>query len=159
MKETAKIGSKRLTKKEISRIRKNLMVFAFFLLLSFVFWYLNSLGKQLEASINYPVRYISLPKGMEFTEKMPDKMTLTLAGPGYSIFKLKYSGSRIPVIIDLSRVGYRKTRSGNNYSYYLVTAGLTKNLTSQLKSECRITAIKPDTLFFSFRKAGKEKGE
>jgi hypothetical protein len=159
LKETGKIGSKRFTKKEISRIRKNILVFAFFLLLSFIFWYLNSLGKQLEASINYPVRYISLPRGMEFIEKMPDKLNLTLAGPGYSIFKLKYSGNRIPVIIDLSRVGYRKTRSGNNHSYYLVTAGLAKSFTSQLRSECRITAIKPDTLFFSFRKTEKKEGE
>lgn len=159
MKETEKIGSKRLTKKEISRIRKNIVIFAFFLLLSFVFWYLNSLGKQLEASINYPVRYISLPKSMEFAEKLPDKLTLTLAGPGYSIFKLKYSGNRIPVIIDLSRAGYRKARSVNNSSYYLVTAGLAKSFTSQLRSECRITAIRPDTLFFSFRKIDKKDGE
>jgi hypothetical protein len=38
---------------------------------------------------------------MEFTEKLPDKLNLTLVGPGYSLFKLKYSGNRIPAIIDL----------------------------------------------------------
>ena len=156
MKEADKIGLEVLKKKEMSRVRKNIMNFAFFLFLSFVFWYLNSLGKQLEADINYPVRYVSLPRGMEFTEKLPDKMIVNLAGPGYSIFKLKYSGNRIPAIIDLSKVGYRKARTANSKdSYYLLTSGLTKSFANQLKTECKITSIKPDTLFFSFQKISK----
>ena len=36
-------------------LNRELPVFAFFLLLSFVFWYLNELSKELQGSINYPV--------------------------------------------------------------------------------------------------------
>ena len=152
MKGADEIGSKGLTKKDLSEIKRNVIVFAFFLFLSFIFWYLNSLGKELEADINYPVRYISLPKEMIFAEKLPEKLNINLKGPGYSVFKLKYSGNRTPAIIDISKVGYKRVRGSLNPDYYLVTSGLVKNLTTQLKTECKITSIKPDTLFFSFER-------
>jgi hypothetical protein len=151
--EAEKKGSRGFIKKEIREIRRNILIFAFFLFLSFVFWYLNSLGKVLEADISYPVRYISLPRGMEFTEKLPEKLSVNLVGPGYSIFKLKYSGNRTPAIIDLSKTGYRRSRANPDYTYYMVTNGLIKTFASQLKTECKISAIRPDTLFFSFKKA------
>jgi hypothetical protein len=147
------IESKRLTKREVRGIRRNLFVFAFFLFISFIFWYLNSLGKDLEAEIRYPVRYISIPKGMVLSQELPEKLYLNLMGPGYSIFKLKYSGNRTPAIIDISKVGYRRVKSSSGSGYFLVTSGLVKNLSSQLKTECKILSIKPDTLFFSFEKA------
>ena len=130
----------------------NIVVFAFFLFLSFIFWYLNSLGKELEAEINYPVRYISLPKEMGFADKLPEKLNINLKGPGFSLFKLKYSGNRTPAIIDISKVNYKRVQGSDQPGYYLVTSGLIKNLTTQLKTECKITSIKPDTLFFSFKR-------
>lgn len=153
MKATDEIGSKRLRGKEISGIKRNLVVFAFFLFLSFIFWYLNSLGKELEADINYPIRFISLPKQMVFAEELPEKLNINLKGPGYSVFKIKYSGNRTPAIIDMSKVSYKRVRGSISPGYYLVTSGLVKNLTTQLKTECKIISIKPDTLFFSFEKA------
>jgi hypothetical protein len=129
------------------------LVFAFFLFISFIFWYLNSLGKNLEAEIRYPVRYISIPKGMVLSEELPEKLYLNLLGPGYSIFKLKYSGNRTPAIIDISKVGYKRVKGSSRSGYFMVTSGLVKNLSAQLKTECKILSIKPDTLFFSFEKA------
>lgn len=147
------IESKRLTGKNNSRINRNLVVFTFFLFLSFIFWYLNSLGKELEADINYPVRYINLPRGSILSEELPPKLNLNLKGPGYSIFKLKHSGNRTPVVIDISKVNYKKIRGTINPDYYLVTSGLVKNLSTQLRTECKIISVKPDTLFFSFERA------
>ena len=152
MKGPNSIESKRLTKREVSGIRRNLLVFAFFLFISFIFWYLNSLGKSLEAEIRYPVRYISIPKGMVLTEELPEKLNLNLLGPGYSIFKLKYSGNRTPAIIDISKVAYKRVKGSSGSGYFLITSGLVKNLSAQLKTECTILSIKPDTLFFSFEK-------
>ena len=147
------IESKRLTWKKNSRINRNLVVFTFFLFLSFIFWYLNSLGKELEADIKYPVRYINPPKGSVLTEDLPQKLNLNLKGPGYSIFKMKHSGNRTPVVIDISKVNYKKAHGTIDPGYYLVTSGLVKNLTTQLITECKIISIKPDTLFFSFERA------
>jgi hypothetical protein len=141
-----------LTKKEVSVINRDVVVFAFFLFLSFVFWYLNSLGKEIEAGIRYPVKYIKLPRERLIVEEPPVKLNLYLKGPGYSILKLKLSGNRTPVIIDISKVNYMRVPGSKSLSYYIVTSGLTKSLTVQLRSGCEITSIKPDTLFFTLDK-------
>jgi hypothetical protein len=140
------IGKREKSEKFLNR---ELLVFAFFLLLSFVFWYLNELSKELQGSINYPVRYINPPKDRIVTGDLPEKLEMDLRGPGYSILKVKLSGSRAPVVIDFSKVSPRRI-PGQHPSYYLVTSGLISNFTKQLHADFDILAIHPDTLFFGF---------
>jgi hypothetical protein len=142
-----------LTKKEVSAINKDVVVFVFFLILSFGFWYINSLGKEIEADIRYPVEYINMPKERVIAEDSPVRLNLSLKGPGYSVLKLKVSGSKTPVVIDLSKVNYKKVPDSKILNYFIVTSGLIKSLTVQIRSGCEIISIKPDTLFFTFNKA------
>lgn len=139
-----------LSKKGTEGIDKDTLVFVFFLFLSFVLWFLNSLEKEIETDIKYPVRYANIPKDRVLVEDLPSKLTLYLKGPGYSIMKLKVYGSKTPVVIDISDVNYRRVPGSSSLSYYVITSGLIKNLTNQLKAECQITSIQPDTLYFTF---------
>jgi hypothetical protein len=133
-------------------IKKDVAVFAFFLFLSFVFWYINSLGKEMEAGIKYQVRYINLPKERVLNEGQSSELNLYLKGPGYSILKLKFSGNKDPLIIDISKVSYKRLPADKNLNYYIITSGLSKSLQVQMRSGCEITSIKPDTLFFKLGK-------
>jgi hypothetical protein len=146
------IHNENLTKKDVSVINRDVVVFAFFLFLSFVLWYLNSLGKEIEAGIRYPVTYINIPREKVIVEEPPVKLNIFLKGPGYSIMKLKVTGKRSPVVIDISKVNYMRVPGSRSLNYYIVTSGLTKSLTVQLRSGCEITSIKPDTLFFDLQK-------
>jgi hypothetical protein len=131
--------------------KRNIAVFAFFLILSFVFWYLNSLGEDLEADIRYPVRYTNIPKDWKLNENVPRKLNLFLNGPGHSILRMKISGKHAPLRIDFSKVNYRRIQNSKSADYYIVTSNLVPNFNSQLKSVCKITSVKPDTLFLSVR--------
>ena len=146
------IRSENLTKKRVRVANRDVAAFAFFLFLSFVLWYFNSLGKEAEAGIKYQVRYINLPKEKTIVEFLPAELDLFLKGPGYSILKLKISAKKAPVIIDISKVNYKRTSGGKALNYYIVTSGLTKSLNVQMRSGCEITSIKPDTLFFTLDK-------
>ena len=95
-------------KKEVRALTGMFLFLSFFLLLSFVFWYLNSLEKDVEYDIKYPVRYINLPEERMLSEDLPSRLDLYLKGPGYSILKLKLSGNRSPVILDVSTINYRR---------------------------------------------------
>jgi hypothetical protein len=148
------IRSVKLAKRKVSSLRTNIIVFAFFLLLSFVFWYLNSLGKAIQADIRYPVRFINIPRDRKLADDTPSRLNLFLQGTGFSMLKLKISGNRTPAVIDLSKVSYRSTRNGKSIDYYIVTSSLVQNFNTQLNPECRITSVKPDTLFFSFAEEG-----
>ncbi len=130
-------------------LHKELPVFAFFLLLSFVLWYLNELSKELQGTINYPVRYINPPKDRIVTGDLPSKLEMDLRGPGYSILKVRLSGSRAPVVIDLSKVTPRRLM-GTLPGYYLVTSGMISTFSKQLHADFDILAIHPDTLFFGY---------
>jgi hypothetical protein len=147
------IRTGKLTKKEVSAINRDVVVFVFFLVLSFGFWYINSLGKEIEADIRYPVKYINMPKERVIAEDSPVRLNLSLKGPGYSVLKLKVSGSKSPVVIDLSKVNYKRVPDSKVLNYFIVTSGLIKSLTVQIRSGCEIISIKPDTLFFTFNKA------
>jgi len=151
MEKKKEIRPEKPVKKGFSFNNRNFIVFAFFLLLSFIFWYLNSLGKDLDTSIRYPVRYTNMPKDKGVAEDLPSRVYLYLNGSGYSILRMKVTGNNSPLTIDFSKLNYRPTRNRGSTEYYILTSGLIQNLNSQIKSECRITSIKPDTLFFSFK--------
>jgi YbbR-like protein len=144
------IWLKKPTEKRGSGINREIVVFSFFLLLAFIFWYLNSLGKDIDYDIRYPVRYINLPKQRVLTDDLTARLDIYLKGPGYSILKLRLSGNRSPVILDVSAINYRRVPGSRTLSYYIITSGLISDLKNQLRTECEITSIKPDTLFFSF---------
>jgi hypothetical protein len=146
------IQKETLVRKKVKVINRDFFVFAFFLLLSFMFWYLNSLSKEVEAGIKYPFEYINIPKEREIKSNSPEKIDLFLKGPGYSILKLKLSGNKPPVQIDIAKVSYRRVPGSKTLSYFIITSGLAKSLTVQIRSGCEITSIKPDTLFFTLDK-------
>lgn len=150
MKWSGSIWLKKLTEKRGSGIDREVVVFSFFLLLAFIFWYLNSLGKDADYDIKYPVRYINLPEERVLADDLPARLDLYLKGPGYSILKLRLSGNRSPVMLDVSTINYRRVPGSRTLSYYIITSGLISKLKNQLRTECEITSIKPDTLFFSF---------
>ena len=152
MKGEEGIRKDNLTKRKVKVINRDVAVFAFFLFLSFIFWYLNSLGKEIETDIRYQVKYANVPKERGKIVDPSADLNLFLKGPGYSILKLKFSGNKAPVIIDFSKVNYKRAPGGKTLTYYIVTSGLTKSLNVQMRSGCEITSIKPDTLFFTFEK-------
>lgn len=144
-----------LPRKGVRVIRKDITIYGFFLLLSFIFWYLNSLGKEMEAGIRYQIKFTNLPRERAVNKEHPSELNLFLKGPGYSILKLKISGKKAPLIIDISKVNYRRAPGDKAFDYYIITSGLSKSLNVQMRSGCEITSIKPDTLFFTLVKATK----
>lgn len=147
------IEPENLSRKGGRFFNKNLAIFSFFLLLSFIFWYLNALGKEIEAEIRFPVNYINLPKKKVIVREQPDKLNLYMKGSGYSIVKLKFSSNRSPVLIDMSKVSYKRVPGSEGLDYFLLTSELAKNLTVQLRSGVEVTSIKPDTLYFTLEES------
>ena len=152
MKEEIEIRSASLTKKKVSVIKRDSVVFIFFLFLSFIFWYLNSLGKEVESGVRYTVKYTNLPKEKLIIDEPPCRINLFLKGPGYLILKLKVSGKKTPLEIDISKVSYKRVPGSKTLNYFILTSGLAKSFSVQLRSVCEIISIKPDTLFFTLEK-------
>lgn len=140
-------------------INRDVGIFVFFLFLAFVFWYLNSLGKETEAGIKFPVKYINLPGNRTITDDPKPVLNLYLRGRGSSILKLKLSENTAPVTIDISKVNYKRVLGTKDLDYFIVTSALIKSLTVQLGAGFEITSIKPDTLFFTLKVKSSESGQ
>lgn len=132
-------------------LNRDLFVFTFFLLLSFVFWYLNSLDKEVETGIRYGVKYTNIPRGRVVSEKVPERLNLYLKGTGSSVLRQKLA-RKAPLTVDISKVSYKRIPGSKELDYYIVTAGLSKSFSVQLRSEFEILSVKPDTLYFTLQK-------
>ena len=146
MSENKKIWLRKISNRSKSIFNRDFFVFAFFLLLAFIFWYLNALRKDIETDLNYPVRFVNPPVGTVVLNELPSKLTLNLKGPGYSIIMLRISGSRAPVIIDFSKVTLERLPGYQSNDKYVLTNRLIPEFSRQLKADFQIVSVKPDTL-------------
>ena len=147
---------KNLIGKGFRFLRKDVAIFAFFLLLSFFFWYLNSLRKDIEIDVRYPVKYLSSQYYRISDTNLPEKFIFNLKGPGYSVIKLKLSGNRSPLTIDFSKVAVRRVPDGQPTDYYFLTSGLIPHFSKQMRSEFQILSVKPDTVFLTAERRNQQ---
>jgi hypothetical protein len=144
------IWFKKLTKKEVSLLNKNVVIFAFFLFLATIFWYLNSLGKEIKSDFRYSVSFINPPKGRIIANDLPKKLILELKGQGYSLLKNKISGNRLPLFVDLSKVTFKRIPNSNPTRYYILSSVLIPNFKKQIGNGFDVLSLKPDTVFLTF---------
>jgi len=131
-------------------LNQDVAALVFFLFLSFILWYLNSLKKEMESSVNYPVKYINLPDEMVKQGSFSSEITINLEGTGFSLLKLKSSFRKSPIIIDISSAGLNKISSSE---YFLITESLVPVISKQLNRDgVKILSVKPDTVYLPFGK-------
>jgi len=144
------IWFKKLSKKEVGLLNKNVVIFAFFLFLAFIFWYNNSLGKEIRTDMKYDVSFINNPKGRVITTELPSKLSIEIKGQGYSLLKRKISGNRSPLIVDLSKVIFKKVPDSKPIRYFILSAGLIPTFKKQIGNGVEVYSVKPDTIFVAF---------
>jgi hypothetical protein len=133
-------------------MNRDVLVFAFFVLISFIFWYLNSLDKEVETTIRLPVKYTNIPRGRTVTNENPERLNLYVKGPGSAVLRRKMAGRKNPITIDISKVNYKRVPGSKDPDYFIVTSSMSRSFRVQLRSAFEITTVKPDTLFFSLER-------
>lgn len=138
----------RLIKKKL--FNRDVAVFSFFLLLSFIFWFINALSKNITGTVKYPVRYINFPENLALVNELPDKLSLEVQGPGYSILKSRISGNKTPLVIDVDNSGLAVRKNTAELDFYIYSFNLRESFKRQIRSDFEINAISPDSLNFIF---------
>ncbi len=138
-------------------LRRDVAVFSFFLLLSFIFWFLNALSKEMTGRIDYPVRYFNFPEGRALVNELPDYLSLQVNGPGYSIVQTKVGGRREHLNIDLDKASIKVQEDKDKLRFYILSYSLREQLSGQLRTDFSISSIVPDTLHFEFDLISKRK--
>ncbi len=122
------------------KINREFMVFIVFLLVSIVFWFVQTFKESTTAKINYKLEITDIPSNIILTSDVPKRVEVTVSGRGFSIIDyLTKSDSRV-VEVDYSQ--FEKSDGMlvlNNNSWK-------KIVTSTLGNSLTCTSISPSML-------------
>lgn len=66
---------------------KKILTFAFFVLLSAVFWFMQIYRQNFNTTYNIPVKYVSIPDSVVFETRLPSEIEVYVEDNGYGLFK------------------------------------------------------------------------
>ncbi|MFW5658000.1 MAG: hypothetical protein ACOCYF_00975 [Bacteroidota bacterium] len=129
-------------------VSRKAVVFSFFVLLSSLFWLLNTLNKDYSTNIYYPVKFINFPRDKVLTGELPRRIQLIVEAHGYSLLKYKLSTGRVPVVFNIRSINLNRINGTNRF--YLLTGHYKDLIAEQISNEISVEGIIPDTIFFNF---------
>lgn len=135
----------------LTNINTRSAVFMACLVLSFLFWLLTTLSKIYVEDISIPVNYRDLPKNKVLVSKLPEQLFLEIEATGFELLWLKMNGVGDQLDLDASPNSLKRLPSADAGNYVLVTEKKLSKVRSKMEEEIKLVAIRPDSIFFSFR--------
>lgn len=130
---------------------KEVLVFLFFVLVSFVFWMLNTLDDTYKTEFRVPLRLKEVPKEVVLTTDFPDNARVTVEDRGTVLLNYMLGRTFYPITFDFSDF----SQTGNHVR--IPKDELVKRISSQLNASTKLIAIQPDTLDFMYAQGEAKK--
>lgn len=126
-------------------INKEFLIFLFFFILSTSFWLSMTLDETYEKEIEVPIHIVNIPQNAIITTEMVDTVKATIRDKGFAFLTYMNSNRFRSINLNFSTYANQETGKGN------VPLNDVQNILYQrLSGSSKITAIKPDNLFFYF---------
>jgi hypothetical protein len=135
--------------REKTRFNQRITVFAFFLAISTILWYLNKLNSDYTTVVDYPVTFTNIPRNQILVGSPPKSISLKVSGFGYSILRFRLAAPLSPIIINLSQLAMH-SQSESDSKKFIITSMTRGMVSSQLSSDIQLVSVSPDTLFMEF---------
>lgn len=133
-----------------SRIKdRNTAVFLFCLLLSGMFWVMNTLSRPYSATMHVRVSFSGLPTDRLVLGADSLPMTLSVKASGYRLLLNRLNPAVTDMAVDLRPGTLRKTRTGVTEQYMLISTANMAIYRAALPTGYELSAISPDTVVFS----------
>ncbi len=129
------------------------MIFLVFVLISSVFWFLIALSKEYITVIDYPVKFISLPKDRVLVQELPKELQLQITGNGFDLLKYEFTGFIFPYIIDYGKV----SNHSHSNRFQLHSTNLMNDLRRKFPSNVKVQDIFPKIISFTFSQMVEKK--
>ncbi|MBO6186956.1 MAG: YbbR-like domain-containing protein [Prevotella sp.] len=125
-------------------INRQFLVFLFFVVLSAIFWIIQTFNETYEKEIKIPVHIVNVPKNVVLTSAEVDTVRLTVRDKGWMIFSYLYGDLQFEL-----RLNYKNYDKGNGTGTASASE-LKRLIDQQLESSSKIISVKPDKLEFSY---------
>ena len=125
-----------------------LLVFCFFLAVSFGFWVLQALNETFESEVQVRLELGGVPPDVVIIDSLPSSVGITLHDRGLTLARHSISSLFRPNVVTLD---FAKYYNGlNDGEVYVSSADIIRLFRRRLVSSIKIQAIRPDTLRFSY---------
>ncbi|MCX6248630.1 MAG: hypothetical protein NTW10_12975 [Bacteroidetes bacterium] len=138
-------------KRKVEKFRTQLYIFLVCLVLSVFLWILVHLSKEYFYTTEYRLNYTQVPWNMKMTGCSDSVLILTIRLQGYEFFSEQFFRRRKRET-DVSLKGLKMKTADEQFTGYLLTRGIARNIAEQTTYPLEIFATSPDTIFFSFEK-------
>lgn len=138
-----------LFREKKEKFNKKILIFLFFLIVSFLIWLLNALDKEYITEIQVPVLYTNFPGNKVQVTKLPENFKLRVEATGYLLLKHLLTSTLKPMHIDINE-HVPEFRAVDTIDFYVRTSGFREQIESQLFKEIQIISIKPENIYFFF---------
>ncbi|MFN4122276.1 MAG: hypothetical protein ACK4GL_03100 [Flavobacteriales bacterium] len=128
--------------------RRRYAVFAACLLLSTVFWFLNTSGNLYIAQLNVPVRYLNAGNIIIDEDELPKQVAITLNGTGYDILSFFLNPEKGTIVVDGNKVGIIN-RKNFQMGFILMQEGI--EYFNRQHATIKAIDIHPDTIFVELK--------
>ncbi len=125
---------------------REVLVFLFFVFVSFVFWMLNTLDDTYKTEFRMPVRLKDVPREVVLTTDFPDDVTVGVEDRGTVLLNYMLGRTFFPVSFNFK--DYQQ--AGNHVR--IPKEELLKRISSQLNTSTKLLYVRPDTLDFIYAK-------
>ncbi|MBQ7443259.1 MAG: YbbR-like domain-containing protein [Bacteroidaceae bacterium] len=121
-------------------------VFLFFVVISALFWLMQTLNGTFEMKMEFPLVHDSVPTNIVITSDMPGEAVVTVSDRGTALMKYVLGTKRLPVT-----VGFTAHDNGSTYGHVVVGHDeLQAQIAAQLLKSTAIVDIDPDTVEYFF---------
>ncbi len=131
------------------RSNQRLIIFFICLFIATILWFLNALSKQYTTTINYPVRYVNLPKNKFIINDPPSKLQLRVNAFGFTLMRYKLSLTNSPVQLNITEI-MEENRLRPVSFFNIQSATIVENIREQFSSDIQVIDVRPSLLQLVF---------
>ncbi|MBQ8455249.1 MAG: YbbR-like domain-containing protein [Bacteroidaceae bacterium] len=146
----SKAGSrfKQWKDKLFGRKSHELLVFCFFLAVSFGFWILQALNETLVREVNVRLELENVPSDVVIIDSIPPTLSVTLQNRGLALARHSFSTFFRP---NRLKIDFTKYDTGkNDAEVYIATSEIQRMLGHIFVTSMKIQSIRPDTIRFTY---------
>lgn len=137
---------KAIRRLRLIRINRNFIVFLVFLVISIGFWFLQALKEPTTTTLEYKVHITNVPKGVVFTSDVPETVSISVTGRGWSILQYLSQHENKEINIDFSELNQSRSRITLDANVWR------RHLTKELGNALKFNSSIPSTavVYFSY---------
>ena len=127
---------------------REVLVFLFFLAISFSFWLLQTLNETFEVEVSVPLRLDNVPDNVRITTPFSSDVKVVIRDKGSALIRYVLHQELVPITLDFEKFDNGATSARAQVSM----AEIQRMIQQQLDATSYIQSIRPDTLEFYYNR-------